>query len=210
MAAKAVRQKLAERMECDPDELTLKDGIATAANRRRGLAEILAGDTLQGTGTIQKGQTYQDTRQASWGAEFCEVAVSSVTGEVQIRRLTGVFAAGRILNAKTARSQCLGGMIFGIGQALLESVQTDPRDGGFVNPDLAEYHVPANLDVPDIEIELLMDDRDAYSNPMQAKGIGELATCGTAGAIVNAIANATGHRFRHFPITLDKVLEKLG
>lgn len=210
MAAKAVRQKLAERMECDPDELTLKDGIATAANRRRGLAEILAGDTLQGTGTIQKGQTYQDTRQASWGAEFCEVAVSSVTGEVQIRRLTGVFAAGRILNVKTARSQCLGGMIFGIGQALLESVQTDPRDGGFVNRDLAEYHVPANLDVPDIEIELLMDDRDAYSNPMQAKGIGELATCGTAGAIVNAIANATGHRFRHFPITLDKVLEKLG
>ena len=79
-----------------------------------------------------------------------------------------------------------------------------------MNRDLAEYHVPANLDVPHIDIELLMDDRDPYANPMQAKGIGELALCGTAAAIVNAIANATGHRFRSFPITLDKVLEKLG
>ena len=133
-----------------------------------------------------------------------------MTGEVHVRRLSGVFAAGRILNAKTARSQCMGGMIFGIGQALHEEVFHDARDGSFMNRDLAEYHVPANLDVPHIDIELLMDDRDPYANPMQAKGIGELALCGTAAAIVNAIANATGHRFRSFPITLDKVLEKLG
>ena len=78
-----------------------------------------------------------------------------------------------------------------------------------MNRDLAEYHVPANLDVPHIDIEFL-NDRDPYANPMQAKGIGELACCGTAGAIVNAIANATGERFRSFPVTLDKVLERLG
>lgn len=210
LAAKALRGKLAERLDCDPDDLTLKDGAAIAGNRKRDLADILAGDALQGTGTIKKGLTYRDHRQASWGAEFCEVVVSSVTGEVQVRRLSGVFAAGRILNAKTARSQCLGGMIFGIGQALHEKVETDARDGNFVNRDLAEYHVPTNLDVPRVEIELLMDDRDPYANPMQAKGIGELALCGTAGAIVNAIANATGQRFREFPVTLDKVLERLG
>ena len=209
LAAKAVRQKLAKRMECDPDELTLKDGYAIAENRRRTLAEVLAGDTLQGTGTIKKGLTSLGHQQASWGAQFAEVAVSSVTGEVHVRRLAATFACGRILNAKTARSQCIGGMIFGIGQALHEKVETDARDGSFVNRDLAEYHVPANLDVPHIDIEFL-DDRDPYANPMQAKGIGELACCGTAGAIVNAIANATGHRFRSFPVTLDKVLEKLG
>ncbi|MBV0891166.1 xanthine dehydrogenase family protein molybdopterin-binding subunit [Paracoccus sp. Z118] len=210
LAAKALRKKIAERMDCDPDDLTLKDGTAIAGNRQRSLSDLLAGDTLEGTGTIKPGLAEMHHRQASWGAEFCEVAVSSVTGEVHVRRLSGVFAAGRILNAKTARSQCLGGMIFGIGQALHEKVETDARDGNFVNRDLAEYHVPANLDVPHIDIELLMDDRDAYANPMRAKGIGELATCGTAAAIVSAIANATGHRFRHFPVTLDKVLEKLG
>lgn len=209
LAARALRRKLAERMGCGEDDLTLKDGTAIAGNRQRDLADLLAGDSLQGTGTIQKGKAEDHHRQASWGAEFCEVAVSRVTGEVHVRRLGGVFAAGRILNAKTARSQCLGGMIFGIGQALHEEVFHDPRDGGFVNRDLAEYHVPANLDVPRIDIELLMDDRDAFANPMQAKGIGELALCGTAGAIVNAIANATGHRFRSFPVTLDKVLDRL-
>ncbi|SDL56480.1 xanthine dehydrogenase family protein molybdopterin-binding subunit [Paracoccus chinensis] len=210
LAARALRGKLAERMGCDEEELTLKDGTVIAGNRQRDLADVLAGDSLQGTGTIRKGKAEDGHRQSSWGAEFCEVAVSSVTGEVHVRRLSGVFAAGRILNAKTARSQCMGGMIFGIGQALHEEVFHDARDGSFMNRDLAEYHVPVNLDVPHMDIELLMDDRDPFANPMQAKGIGELALCGTAGAIVNAIANATGHRFRSFPVTLDKVLEKLG
>ncbi len=208
LAAKAVRAQLAERMACQPDDLTLRDGTATCANVRRGIADLLAGDTLQATGTIKPGQNGQDHRQASWGAQFAEVAVSSVTGEVHVRRLSAVFEAGRILNAKTARSQCIGGMIFGIGQSLHEEVATDPRDGNFVNRDLAEYHIPANLDVPHIDIEFL-DSRDPWSNPMRAKGIGELACCGTAGAIANAIFNATGHRYRDFPITLDKVLAKL-
>ena len=210
LAARSLREVIAQRMDCDPEDLTLKDGTAIAGNRQRGLADLLAGDTLQGTGTIKPGQAETTHRQASWGAQFCEVAVSSVTGEIHVRRLSGVFAAGRILNAKTARSQCIGGMIFGIGQALHEKVEHDPRDGSFVNRDLAEYHVPANLDVPHIDVELLMDDRDPYANPMQAKGIGELACSGTSAAIVNAVANATGHRFRAFPVTLDKVLEKLG
>ncbi|MFC0810677.1 xanthine dehydrogenase family protein molybdopterin-binding subunit [Paracoccus panacisoli] len=209
LAAQAVRAQIAERMGCEPDELTLKDGQAIALNRTRALADILAGDTLRAEGEIDPGATLLTTRQASWGAQFAEVAVSRVTGEVRLRRLSGVFATGRILNEKTARSQCIGGMIFGIGSALHEESARDPRDGHFVNRDLAEYHIPANLDVPHIDVEFL-DDRDPYANPMGAKGIGELACCGTAGAIVNAITNATGKRFREFPVTLDKVLAELG
>ena len=95
-----------------------------------------------------------------------------------------------------------------IERFLRQQVAHDPRDGHFVNRDLAEYHIPVNLDVPHIDIEFL-DDRDPYANPMQAKGIGELACCGTAGAIANAVANATGKRFRDLPMTLDKVLAAL-
>ena len=208
LAAQALRKELARRMDCAPEELTLKDGQAIAANRARPLADVLAGDSLRAEGEIDPGMNETTTRQASWGAQFAEVAVSTVTGEIRLRRLSAVFAAGRILNEKTARSQCIGGMIFGIGSALTEEVAHDPRDGHFVNRDLAEYHIPVNLDVPHIEIEFL-DDRDPYANPMQAKGIGELAGCGTAGAIANAVANATGKRFRDLPMTLDKVLAAL-
>lgn len=209
LAAQSVRAALAERLGCAEDALTLKDGAAIADNTRRPLPDVLAGDSLQGTGTIKPGATSLTHTQVSWGAQFCEVAVSRVTGEVQVRRLTGVFACGRILNAKTARSQCLGGMIFGIGQALHEKVEHDPRDGGFVNRDMAEYHIPAHLDVPHIDIAFLDENRDPYANPLQAKGVGEVAGCGTPSAIANAIAHATGARFRDFPVTLDKVLDHI-
>lgn len=208
LAAEAVKKKLAEKLDVKPDELTLKDGFAIAGNQQRSLSDVLQGDSITGKGTIKPGLTSATRTQASWGAQFAEVAVSTVTGEVRVRRMSGVFAAGRVLNPKTARSQCLGGMIFGQGSALTEEVMTDPRDGSFVNRDLAEYHIPANLDVPHIDVEFL-EDRDPFANPMQAKGIGEVACCGMAGAIVNAIANATGKRFRKLPVTLDKVLAQI-
>ncbi|MRX48981.1 molybdopterin-dependent oxidoreductase [Paracoccus sp. S-4012] len=208
LAAQAVREELAKRMGADPGELTLKDGHAIAGNTRRSLPDLLGGEAIEGKGTIKPGSNARSVRQASWGAQFAEVAVSAVTGEVQVRRMAAVFAAGRVLNPKTARSQCIGGMVFGIGSALTEESHYDRRDGSFVNRDLAEYKIPANLDVPKIEIEFL-EDRDAWANPMQAKGIGEVAVCGTAGAILNAIANATGVRFRHLPVTLDKVIAAL-
>nr|WP_134724711.1 xanthine dehydrogenase family protein molybdopterin-binding subunit [Paracoccus luteus] len=208
LAAQAIRMQLAKRLGCDEAELTLKDGAAIAGNRVTPLAEVLDGDTLKGNGLIQPGKAEKSTRQASWGAQFAEVAVSALTGEVRLRRLEATFACGRILNEKTARSQCLGGMTFGIGSALTEEVMNDPRDGHFVNRDMAEYHIPANLDVPAMTVTFLPD-RDPYANPMQAKGIGELACCGTAGAIVNAIHNATGIRVRDFPVTVDKLLDRL-
>lgn len=208
LAAQAVRKEIAKRLGCDSDELTLKDGAAIAGNRIVPLSEILDGDTLKAKGHILPGLAEKTVRQASWGAQFAEVAVSALTGEVRVRRMAATFATGRILNEKTARSQCIGGMIFGIGAALMEEVQHDPRDGHFVNRDLAEYHVPSNLDVPHIDITFLQD-RDPYANPMQAKGIGEVAICGTSGAILNAIYNATGVRIRDFPATPDKLIEHL-
>ena len=144
-------------------------------------------------------------RQATFGAHFAEVAVSAVTGETRVRRMLGVFAAGRILNPKTARSQCIGGMTFGIGMALTEELVHDPRDGHLVNRDLAEYHLPVNRDVPQLEVEFL-DERDPWASPLQAKGIGELSICGSAAAITNAIYNACGIRVRDYPATLDKIL----
>ena len=163
---------------------------------------------MQAVGHIEPGDTSDDVRQATFGAHFVEVAVNAITGETRVRRMLGVFSAGRILNEKTARSQCYGGMIFGIGMALTEELMHDPRDGHIVNRDLGEYHIPVNLDVPQLDV-ILLDERDEYASPIQAKGIGELGICGAAAAIVNAIYNASGARIRNYPATLDKILPYL-
>jgi xanthine dehydrogenase YagR molybdenum-binding subunit len=113
-----------------------------------------------------------------------------------------------VLNAKTARSQCLGGMTFGIGAALTEDLIHDLRTGKLVNHDLAEYHVPSNADIPQMEVHFV-DERDIHANPIHAKGIGELGISGAGAAVANAVYNATGIRVREFPITLDKLLDQL-
>jgi xanthine dehydrogenase YagR molybdenum-binding subunit len=122
--------------------------------------------------------------------------------------MLGVFTAGRILNAKTARSQAIGGMVFGIGAALEEALVLDSRSGAFVNHDLAEYHVPVHADVPDIDA-IFLPELDDKANPLKSKGIGELGICGAGAAIANAIHNACGARIRDYPITLDKLLAAL-
>lgn len=205
LACQAIRRQLAERLQVSETDLTLKDGSATFDNRTRSLVEILQGDEIVKLGHVQPGETSQAVRQATFGAYFAEVAVHAASGETRVRRMHGSFAAGRILNAKTARSQCLGGMIFGIGMALEEELAFDPRDGHVANHNLAEYHIPVNADVPQMTVELL-EERDDWANPMQAKGIGELGICGAAAAIINAIHNATGVRVRDYPATLDKVI----
>jgi xanthine dehydrogenase YagR molybdenum-binding subunit len=208
LACEDIRRQIADRLNVDEKGLTLKDGAAVHDNRRTPLAEIL--DTaLSGIGHCKPGKTSEEVTQATFGAYFAEVATSAVTGETRVRRMLGVFAAGRILNAKTARSQCLGGMTFGIGMALTEEVLHDPRDGHIVNRDLAEYHLPVNADVPQIDV-ILLEERDDWASPIQAKGIGELGICGAAAAITNAIYNATGVRIRDYPATLDKVLAGFG
>ena len=140
----------------------------------------------------------------SHGAMFCELRVNAVTGEIRVDRFLGFFDCGRIMNAKTAASQLRGGIIMGLGMALMEETQLDGRNGRIMNPSLAEYHIPVHMDVPAIEVDWL-DIADPHS-PMGAHGIGELGITGTAAAIANAIFNATGKRVRDLPITLDKLL----
>lgn len=141
----------------------------------------------------------------SFGAIFAEVQVDPDFGEVRVTRLVGAYGVGNILNAKTARSQLIGGVVYGLGMALLEQTVADTRTGRVVNPDLAEYHVPVNADVPDIDITFV-EEHDPYVNPLGVKGIGEIGITGVCAALANAVYHATGQRVRDLPITLDKVM----
>lgn len=204
LACEALRGKIAFAMGCPPEELELVDGQAVAANRRVPLATI-AGGGMSAEGKIDTGKLDENMMQASYGAHFCEVHVNTVTGETRVKRWLSTFAAGRILNEKTARSQCLGGITFGIGAALTEELIHDTRTGKAVNHDLGEYHLPVQADIPDIDV-VFLDERDPFANPLQSKGIGELGISGAGAAVANAIHNATGIRVRDYPVTLDKLL----
>ncbi|MFB6849070.1 xanthine dehydrogenase family protein molybdopterin-binding subunit [Streptomyces sp. NPDC056373] len=144
----------------------------------------------------------------AFGAHFAEVAVDTVTGEVRVGRLLGVYAAGRILNARTARSQFVGGMTMGLGMALTEGSTMDAAFGDFTESDLASYHVPVHADVAEIDAHWL-DEEDSRLNPMGSKGIGEIGIVGTAAAIGNAVHHATGVRLRELPLSPDRVLTGL-
>jgi xanthine dehydrogenase YagR molybdenum-binding subunit len=139
----------------------------------------------------------------SYGAQFCEARVHERTGEIRIARWVGAFDCGRILNRKTAESQLRGGIVMGIGMALMEETVLDERRGRIVTRSLADYHLPVNLDVPNIEVFFLDEpDKRAIGG---AHGIGELGITGAAAAVANAVFNATGKRVRELPITLDRL-----
>jgi xanthine dehydrogenase YagR molybdenum-binding subunit len=151
---------------------------------------------------------YKNYSIYAYGAQFAEVGVDADTAEIMLRRMLGVFAPGRIFNAKTARSQLIGGMTFGVSSALLEEAVVDTRTGAFVNHDLAGYLVPVHADIPEIDA-VVLDGFDDKANVLGAKGVGELGNCGANAAVANAVFNATGVRVRDFPITLEKVLPGL-
>ena len=142
--------------------------------------------------------------RAASGAHFCEVRVDPDTGEVRVARWVAAFDIGRVLNAKTAASQLRGGIVMGLGLALMEETLVDPRTGRIMGPSLADYHVPVHADVPDIEIHLL-DDPDP-SMPAGVLGAGEVGITGVGAAVANAVHDATGRRVTDLPITLDKVV----
>ena len=208
LACQDIIADLARRMNVEPDELVLKDGLAVAKNVQSSLVDLLKGDTIEALGVIKPGKTSRTFSQAAHGAQFAEVAVNAVTGEVRMRRMLAVFDCGRILNAKTARNQAIGGMIWGMSYALHEEAVVDGRSGAFVTRDLAEYHVPVNADVPRVEA-YFVEDPDRHANPLGVKGIGELGNAGAGAAVTNAIYNACGVRVRDFPLTLDKIIAGL-
>jgi xanthine dehydrogenase YagR molybdenum-binding subunit len=141
----------------------------------------------------------------AFGAIFVEVWVDEVLGEVIVKRMLGAVAAGRIVNEKTARSQILGGMVWGVSMALHEHTATDSRTGRIMNPNLAEYHVPVNADINEID-SFFIEEKDENVNPAGVKGIGEIGIVGSVAAIANAIYHATGKRHRDLPITVDKIV----
>lgn len=161
------------------------------------------GASVSASGVMPRG--YREYSRHAFGAHFAEVRVSTVTGEVRVERLLGVYAAGRIINPRTATSQFIGGMTMGLSAALHEETITDPRSGLIVNADLAGYHIASHADVPDVQA-LWIEERDPFVGPTGAKGIGELCIVGVPAAIGNAIHNATGTRLRDLPFTPDKLL----
>jgi xanthine dehydrogenase YagR molybdenum-binding subunit len=168
-----------------------------------------AGDTeLVGEDAIEYGDLAKKYQSSTFGAHFVEVGVDAATAEIRVRRMLAVCAAGRILNPKSARSQVIGAMTMGVGAALMEELAVDKRHGFFVNHDLAGYEVPVHADIPHQDV-IFLDDPDPMSSPMKAKGVGELGLCGVAAAVANAITNATGVRVRNYPITLDKLLDRM-
>ena len=141
----------------------------------------------------------------SFGAQFVEVRVDADLGEIRVVRCVGAFDAGRVMNAKTAHSQLIGGIVFGLGMALFEETHVDGETGRIVNANVADYLLPVNADVPDITA-IVVDNDERISNPLGAKGIGELPMVGVAAAVANAVYHATGVRVRKLPIRIEDML----
>jgi xanthine dehydrogenase YagR molybdenum-binding subunit len=207
-ACMKLRQLVVEKLGMPAGDVAFSDGMVSAGGRSLPLAQAAAQGELVAEDAIEYGDLPKKFQQSSFGAHFVEVGVDVSTGEIRVRRMLAVCAAGRILNPKTARSQVIGAMTMGVGAALMEELAVDKRSGFFVNHDLAGYEVPVHGDIPHQDV-IFIDETDPQSSPMKAKGVGELGMCGVAAAVANAIYNATGVRVRDYPITLDKLLSGL-
>jgi xanthine dehydrogenase YagR molybdenum-binding subunit len=215
---KAIRDdllKLAQHIPGSPfkglsnDDVMLADGAITSrANRRDAIAiaDVMRAASIERIERKEQTTFAKDKAHAhnTHSAIFAEVRVDEDIGVIRVTRIVSAVAAGRILNPKTARSQIMGGMVWGIGMALHEETLIDHRLGRIMNANIAEYHVPVNADVHDIDV-IFVDEQDDFVNPMGIKGLGEIGIVGVAAAIANAVYHATGVRVRDLPITLDKL-----
>ena len=172
---------------------------------RAGLLQI-EGQGMSGNPNPMEAHAQSDYAMHAHGAVFAEVKVDPDLGQMRVTRVVGAFAAGRIINPRLVKSQYYGGMVWGVSFALHEQAIMDPRSGRLMNANLAEYHVPVNVDVPSLEA-ILVEEHDPHVNALGIKGVGEIGITGTAGAVANAVWHATGIRVRKFPITLDRLIE---
>jgi xanthine dehydrogenase YagR molybdenum-binding subunit len=219
-AGLALRSKLAGIASGDPRS-PLSGALPGAVGVRGGVLYLLADparcETMaqvverHGTGPVEAsadaapGDEKQRYSMHAFGAVFVEVQVDELLGEIRVPRVVGAYGVGRLLNQKTAASQLMGGIIWGLSMALFEETLIDPRSGRAVNGNLAEYHVPTNADIGAIDVQVVPE-HDPHINPLGAKGIGEIGITGVAAALANAVYHATGRRVRTLPITLDKLL----
>jgi xanthine dehydrogenase YagR molybdenum-binding subunit len=203
-----LREMVAEQLGMTTTDVEFVGGRVRAGGASRPLLDAVAAGELVAQDAMEYGDLAKRFAQQTFGAHFAEVAVDSATGEIRIRRMLAVCAAGRILNPMAARSQIIGGMTMGAGAALMEELVVDKRVGFFVNHDLAGYEVPVHADIPHQDV-VFLDEVDPTAGPLKAKGVGELGISGVPAAIANAVYNATGIRVRDYPVTLDKLLDRL-
>jgi len=195
------------------DDVTVDNGWVISRadpSKRDPAAAVIArngGKPIEAMATTKPGDEKQQFAFHSFGAVFTEVHVDADLGTIRVPRIVGVYDVGSLLNEKTAHSQLMGGLVWGIGSALTEKSELDARYGRYTNANLAEYHVPVNADIGLLDITLL-GKPDPHINPLGARGIGEIGITGVAGSIANAVYHATGVRVRDLPITLDKVMPK--
>jgi xanthine dehydrogenase YagR molybdenum-binding subunit len=182
------------------------DALARAGANDLTEAMRRLGQPVEASADARPGDESQRFSMHAFGAVFVEVAVDPDLGETRVRRIVGAYGAGRIVNPKTTRSQCIGGMIGGIGMALMEHSVVDGRNGRVPNANFAEYAVPVHADAPPVMDVIFVEEHDPHVNPLGVKGVGEIAMVGVAPAITNAIFHATGKRIRQLPVTPDKLL----
>jgi xanthine dehydrogenase YagR molybdenum-binding subunit len=185
---------------------TREDGLARGGGNDLTDAMRRLGQPIEASADVKPGDENQRFSMHAFGAVFVEVAVDPDLGETRVRRIVGAYGAGRIVNPKTARSQCIGGMIGGIGMALMEHSVVDARNGRIANANFAEYAVPVHADAPPVMEVHFVEEHDPHVNPLGVKGVAELAMVGVAPAITNAIFHATGKRIRELPVTPDRLL----
>ena len=207
-ACVALRARIAEKLGREVADLGFADGAVRVGNVSTPFSEIAADGEIVAEDSIHFGAFRDRHVVTTFAGHFVELGVHSATGEVRLRRMLAVCDSGRILNPITARSQVLGGMVMGVGAALMEEIAIDTGRGFFPNHDLALYEVPVHMDIPSQEV-VFLDTTDAVSGPLKAKGVGELGLCGVAAAVANAVYNATGVRIRDYPVTLDKLVARL-
>jgi xanthine dehydrogenase YagR molybdenum-binding subunit len=193
------------------EDVTIDNGWLANRNdpaRREPMAAVIGrngGQPVEASMDAKPGDEREKFSHQSFGAVFAEVHVDPDLGEIRVQRIVASYGVGRLLNRKTGYSQLMGGIVWGIGLALMEETEIDPRYGRPVNANLAEYHVPVNADVGAIDI-IVLDEDDPHINSIGAKGIGEIGITGVGAAIANAVYHATGKRIRDLPITLDKIM----